>query len=92
LFTHRITLPNLSDFCENRKALKCELQKTHDELKSSQLIIVLLVKDVNFTKASTGASTNNYQNKYNDADFSSDGSIEDGISKWIPVKQLFRHN
>jgi hypothetical protein len=55
--------PKHSDLCENCKALKCELQKTHEELKSAQLITDLLVKEINFTKASTGASTDWYQCK-----------------------------
>ena len=46
-----------SDLCENCKALECELHKTHEELKSAQLIIDLLVKEINFTKAPTGAGT-----------------------------------
>jgi hypothetical protein len=73
-------LLKFNDFCENCKALKCELQKTHDELKSTQLIIDLLVKEVNFPKASTGASTNSYQSKYNGADFGNDKSNGAGIS------------
>jgi hypothetical protein len=52
--------PKHSDLYENSKALKCELQKTHDELKSTQLIIDLLVKEIKFTKVSKGASTNWY--------------------------------
>jgi hypothetical protein len=56
--------PKHSDFCENCKALKCELQKTHDELKSAQFSTDLLVKEINFTKASTGGGTNRYQNKF----------------------------
>jgi hypothetical protein len=64
--------PKHSDFCVNCKALKCKLQKTHEELKYTQLIIDLLVKEINFTKASTGASTNRYHCKYTDADFNSD--------------------
>jgi hypothetical protein len=86
----------LGDSCGNCKALKCELQKTHDELKSAQLIIDLLVKEVNFTKASTGASTNSYQRKYNCTGFSSDESNGAGTNKWIPVKSrhsnTIRHN
>jgi hypothetical protein len=76
---------NLSDSCENCKASKCELQKTHDELKSAQLIIDLLVKEVNFIKASTGASMSNYQRKYNGANFRSDEKNVAGANKWIPV-------
>ena len=49
--------PKHSDLCENWKALECELHKTHEEFKSTQLITDLLVQEINFTKASTGAST-----------------------------------
>jgi hypothetical protein len=76
--------PKHSDLCEKSKALKCELQKTHDELKSAKLVIDLLVKETNFPKASNGASTNRYQCKYDDADFNSDES--NGKNNWIPVK------
>jgi hypothetical protein len=78
--------PKHRDFYENYKILKCELQKTHDELKSAQLIIDLLVKEINFTKASMGASTNRSQSYYNDADFSSNESSGAGINNWISVK------
>jgi hypothetical protein len=56
--------PKHSGFYEDCKTLKCELQKTHDELKLAQFITDLLVKEINFTKASIGASTNRYQSKY----------------------------
>jgi len=75
-----------SDLSENCKALKCELQKTHEELKSTQLNTDTLVKEINFTKPSTGLSTNWYQCKYVDAKFSSDKSNRAGINNWIPVK------
>jgi hypothetical protein len=41
-------------FFLNSKALKCELQRANDELKSSQLTIVLVVKGDNFTKLPRG--------------------------------------
>jgi hypothetical protein len=52
-----------SDLCENCKALKCELQKTHEELKSAQLITDLLVKEIILLKhpqelVQTGMSVN----------------------------------
>ena len=37
-----------SDLYENSKALKCELQKTHDGLKPAQHITDLLVKEINY--------------------------------------------
>ena len=78
--------PKHNDFCINCKALKCELQKTQEELKSPQLIIALLVQEINFTKASTGASKNMYHCKYDDSDFSSNESNGPGTNNWIPVK------
>jgi hypothetical protein len=82
-----------SDFCESCKELKCELQKkTRDELKSAQLIIDLLVREINFAAASTGASTNRYQCKCNDTDLSSDESNRAGINNWTPVKKSYSDN
>jgi len=72
--------------------VKCELQKTRDELKSAQLIIDLLVREINFAKASTGASTSGYQCKYNDTGFSSDESNRAGMNNWIPVKNSHSDN
>ena len=66
--------------------MKCELQETRDELKSAQLIIDSLVREINVAKASMGASTNGYRCKYNGRDFSSDESNRAGINNWIPVK------
>ena len=84
--------PKHSDLCENCKALKCELQKTHEVLKSTQLNTDSLAKEINFTKPSTGASTNWYQCKYVDAKFSSDKSNRAGINNWIPVKNNHSEN
>ena len=56
LFFTSIYQPKHSDLCENCKTLECELHKTQGELKSAQLITDLLVQEINFTKASTGAS------------------------------------
>jgi hypothetical protein len=81
-----------SDLCENCKALKCELQKNHEELKSTQLNTDSLVKEINFTRPSTGASTNWYQCKYVDAKFNSDKSNGAGINTWIPVKNKHSEN
>jgi len=75
-----------SDLYENSKALKCELQKTHDGLKPAQHITDLLVKEINFIKSSKGTSTNRYRCKYDYANFSSDESNEAGTNNWILVK------
>jgi hypothetical protein len=40
-------VPDSSELCLNSEALKCELLKTQDELKSTWLIIELLVNEVN---------------------------------------------
>lgn len=77
------------------KAIKnwnVNFRKTCDELTSAQFIIDLLVRDVNFAKASMGASKNRYQCKYNDADFSSHESNRAGINNWIPVKNIHSYN
>jgi hypothetical protein len=52
----------------------------------------LLVKEVNSTKASAAASTSSYQSKYNDEDFSCDGSTGAGVNKWIAIRKSFRHH
>ena len=70
------------DSCENCTVLKFELQKMHDELKSTRLIIDLLAKEAEITKASTRASVNSYLRKYNGTDYSSGAST----SRWISIK------
>jgi hypothetical protein len=67
-----------SELCLNSDALKCELIKTQDELKSAWLIIELLVNDVNTLKACSGASV---------SDHKSEDTKPDDLHKWIPVKQ-----
>ena len=67
-------------------------RKTRNELKSAQLINDLLVREINFAEASTGASTNRYQRKYDHTDFSSDESNRAGINNWIPVKNNHSDN
>lgn len=84
--------PKHSDFCESCKELKCELQKTCDELKSAQQITDILVREINFAKASTRASSNRYQCKYDDADFSSVEHNTAGINNWIPVNNSHSDN
>jgi hypothetical protein len=83
--------PKHKDFCESCKAFKCKLHKTHEELKSAPIITDLIVREVNFVKASMGASTNRYQCNY-DADFCSDESNGAGINNWIPVKNSHSDN
>jgi hypothetical protein len=52
----------------------------------------LLVKEINFTKASTGASINRYQCKCYDPDFSGGESNGAGINNWTPVKNSHSGN
>ena len=94
LCVSRIYINLSTGFCENCKASKCELQKTHEELKSAELMTDLLVKEINFTKASTGASINRYQCIYtnNDPDFSSDERNGARINNWMPVRNSHSGN
>jgi len=77
-----------SELCVNSEALKYELKKTQDELKSAWLIIELLITEVNALKAASEASAISYQSGYNALDCRTETTNPAGSHKWIPVKSV----
>ena len=80
--------PKPSELCVNSEALKFELKKTQDELKSAWLIIELLVTEVNTLNASSGDSEISYKSEYKALDCRTEVTNPTGSHKWIPVKSV----
>jgi hypothetical protein len=76
---------NISNtFCTNCNNLKSELQKIQDELKSAQLIIHILQKEVKLSKACECISASEHECSANN--FSRKDCSESSTNDWIQVR------